>query len=147
MAVVKNATLPVNATVDASANLTVTPNAINFPDADPDTVSSIPADSPLTVKLKVTGNANNGWQLTATANSDLLDPGSGTTISASNISWTTTSGSFINGQLVVNSPQIVASGQGNANSTGVLSFFLANSWDYTPGTYNTTVTFTLTAPV
>ncbi|MDH7499979.1 MAG: hypothetical protein QHH30_06285 [candidate division NC10 bacterium] len=119
--------------------------AINFPDADPDTTPSIPAaENPVLVTVKVSGNAGGDWRLTALASGDLVFGSH--TIPISNVSWTAQPLPFIDGKLDKATPQVMASGTGNANSTGSLRLFFKNSWSYSTGNYSQVIIFTLSAP-
>jgi hypothetical protein len=136
--------------------LTLTPTAISFLDASPTTVSSIPANLSVRVRIRVTGAASQSWSVHALANGDLVS-GSGS-IPISNISWTATldtsagtcpSGCFCSGGTASKlTPQLIMNGQGNTNSTPACTtnYSLANSWSFNAGSYSQTVTFTASAP-
>lgn len=137
-------TLTINATVSAKAKLTLGVAAINFADADPDTVPSVAAsENPVSVTVKAhTGGASN-VTLTAQANGD-LDSGADT-IPITNVTWTATGAGFVPGTMNT-TPQSAGSWTGSGNRSGTFSYFLANSWSYAVGNYTQTVVYTLTAP-
>jgi len=118
--------------------------AMNFPDANPDSVPSNPAD---VNPLSVTSSARTGSSLTATltclASGDLI---SGTnTIAISNMTWTATGTGYLPGTMNT-APQTAGSWTGSGQRTGTFSYFLANSWSYIVGNYSTSINYTLTAP-
>jgi hypothetical protein len=134
---------PVQAAVIVS--LTLNRTAVNFPDSDPDTVTSVPAsENPLTIGVKVTGNPGGTWKLEVLASGDLV---SGSyTIPIQNVSWTAQPSPFIGGTLSRTTPKVVASGSGNINLSGSIRFFFKNSWNYNTGNYSQVIIYTLTAP-
>jgi len=145
----KNVTL--SATVSSTAKLTLANTTITFPDADPDTVSSIPASengAAVTAKVK-TGSATSATLKVLAA--DDLKSGPSDVIPITNVTSTATnsSGSFFEAGPVPwskSSPGATV-GQGNSGSfAGTFNWFLANSWDYPTGNYTATATYTLTAP-
>jgi hypothetical protein len=128
-----------------SVRLLLSRSTINFPDADPDTVPSVPAsENPMTIGVRVTGNSHDAWRLEVLASGDLVSGPN--TIPISNVSWTAKPLPFINGKLDRTTPQVVASGSGNVVVTGTVSFFFKNSWDYFNGNYSQVFIYTLSAP-
>lgn len=147
-AVTDQKTLVINATVSAKANLTITPSTINFPDADPDSTPSIPANSTVNFTAKVRTGKTSLATLTVLANQDLT---SGTdTIAITNVTWTATGTGFINGTMDKTTPQNVASWTGSSTGpghyNGVCTYSLANDWAYATGSYTANAVYTLTAP-
>jgi hypothetical protein len=144
----KNVTL--SATVSSSAKLTLATNTITFPDADPDTVLSIPANENGAV---VTAKVKTGSATSATLNvlaADDLKSGSDT-IAITNVTSTAanTSGSFFTAGPVTwskSSPGATVGGGNSGSYAGSFSWFLANSWTYPTGAYTANATYTLTAP-
>ena len=136
-------TQPAWAAVGVSLN--INRNTINFPDADPDTVPRVPAsENPITISVKVTGNPGGSWTLTVLASGDLV---SGSyVIPVSNVSWTATPLPFTDGKLDRTTPQVVATGSGNASLTGSVQFYFKNSWNYFTGNYSQVIIYTLSAP-
>jgi len=125
--------------------LTLNRATMNFPDADPDATPSVPAaENPMTIGVRVTGNPFGNWQLTVLASGDLISGSH--TISISNVSWTATPLPFIDGTLDKTTPQVVASGTGNANLSGTVRLYFRNSWNYIVGDYSQVIIYTLTAP-
>lgn len=141
--IIRSATM--TATVNALAKLTLSRATLAFPPDDPDTVLMIPASGgPLTITAK--GRAAVGLVITlsVSANQDLqsgLD-----VIPISKISWTATGPGFTNGALSAEVAQPVASWTSSGSWVGAQTFRFANSWDYVPGTYSATLTYTLSAP-
>jgi hypothetical protein len=126
--------------------LTVTPGVITFPASDPDAVPSIAA-APVTVTYRVRQNLLRPWTLTVLANGDLISGAAAVDIT--NVTWVATPAPpFQNGTLSRTVARTLASGNGNVNPArnGSVTFRLANSWNYTAGTYTQTVVFTLSTP-
>jgi hypothetical protein len=126
--------------------LTLTPRVITFPPADPDVVPVVDA-APVEISYRVQQNIGGNWLLTVRADGDLLSGGA--TVDISNVTWIATPAPpFQNGTLSRTVEQTLASGSGNVipADVGSLTFRLANSWNYTAGTYTQTVVFTLSAP-
>lgn len=137
-------TLTINATVSAKAKLTLGVAAINFADADPDSVPSIAAtENPVSVTVKAQTGGASAVTLTAQANGD-LDSGTDT-IAITNVTWTATGAGFVGGTMDTTA-QSAGSWTGSGRRDGTFSFWLANSWDYAAGSYSQTVVYTLTAP-
>jgi hypothetical protein len=138
-----------SATVSSTAKLTLATSTITFPDADPDSVSSIPANengAVVTAKVK-TGSATSAT-LKVLAAGDLM---SGTDVIAiTNVTSTATNttGSFFTaGPVTWSKTSGVTVGQGNSGSfAGTFSWWLANSWTYATGAYTANATYTLLAP-
>jgi len=137
-------TLTINATVAAKAKLTLGVAAINFPDADPDSLPSVPAtENPVDVNVKAQTGSASTVALTVQANGD-LQSGSDT-IAISNVSWTATGPGFIAG-IMDTVPVSAGSWTGSGSRDGTFSYFLTNSWAYAVGNYTQTVVYTLSAP-
>lgn len=137
-------TLTINASVSAKAKLTLGVAAINFGDADPDVVPSIAAgENPVSVTVKAQTAAASAVTLTVQANGD-LDSGTDT-IGITNVTWTATGAGFVGGTMDTVA-QSAGSWTGPGRRDGTFSYWLANSWDYPPGSYSQTVVYTLTAP-
>jgi hypothetical protein len=137
-------TLTINATVSAKAKLTLGEAAINFPDADPDSVPSIAAtENPVSVTVKAQTGSASSVTLTAQANGD-LDSGTDT-IAITNVTWTATGAGFVGGTMDT-AAQSAGAWTGSGRRDGTFSYALANSWDYMPGSYSQTVVYTLTVP-
>ena len=136
--------LTINATVSAKAKLTLGVAAINFADADPDSVPSIAAtENPVSVTVKAQTGGGSSITLTVQANGD-LDSGTDT-IDISNVTWTATGAGFVAGTMDTTA-QAAGSWTGPGRYDGTFSYQLANSWDYAAGSYSQTVVYTLTAP-
>jgi hypothetical protein len=136
--------LTINATVSAKAKLTLGVAAINFPDADPDTVPSIAAgENPVSVTVKAQTGGASAVTLSVQANGD-LDSGTDT-IDITNVTWTATGAGFVGGTMNTVA-QSAGSWTGPGRRDGTFSFWLSNSWDYPAGSYSQSVVYTLTAP-
>jgi hypothetical protein len=137
--------LTVDATVAATATLTIGSAAINFPDANPDTTPSVSAtENPVSVVAKGRTSSGGTISLTLLAGGDLS--GGGNTIGIDQVTWTGSGAGFVNGTMNKTAAQSVGSWTNSGNRSGSLSFALANSWSYATGSYTASATFTLTAP-
>ncbi len=137
------ATLNINATVAARAELTLSPTTINFPDASPTSTPSIAADSAVTVTAKVRSSGTP--TLRVLANGDLTSGSD--TIDIGNITWTASGAPFIGGTMDKTTQQDAATlNAGSGIYTGAYSYSLVNSWSYPVGNYTASATYTLTAP-
>jgi hypothetical protein len=141
----KTDTLTVSATVAARAKLTLSSASMTFADADPDTVPSMPANiGALTITAGARTTLGSTVSLVVLASSDLqsgLD-----TIAVSNMAWTATGAGFVAGTMNKTTAQAVGSWASSGLWSGTQSYAVANSWNYSTGTYTTTLTYTLTAP-
>ncbi len=136
----------------AQFTLTVSPSPFVFQYSDP------PADcmgDPLTVGYKAAGlgskkDPTNNWHLSVRADRDLeLSTDLTTFIPISNVHWTATAPFTASGVLSRSVDQTLLSATGNmtAMNYSTITFFLTNnSWTFKAGTYNTTITFSLSAP-
>ena len=135
--------LTINATVSTRAELVLSPTTVNFPDANPTTTPSIPADS----TVSVTANVRTAGTptLTVLANGDLISGAD--SIAIANVTWTASGAPFIAGTMNSITAQGAATlSAGSGQYAGTYSYFLANSWTYAVGAYTQTATYTLTAP-
>lgn len=135
--------LEVEIKAPTAVRLSLTPQVINFPDADPDTAPEVAAgENPVQVTILARGSQIN---LTARALTHLVSGAD--QIDISNVSWTATGSGFFPGRLKYATEVLV--GQWPAPFTsimrGSLNFFLRNSWHYPVGNYRATVIFTATA--
>jgi hypothetical protein len=136
--------LTINASVSAKAKLTLGVAAVNFADADPDSVPSIAAtENPVSVTVKAQTGGASSVTLTVQANGD-LDSGTDT-IDITNVTWTATGAGFVAGTMDT-AAQSAGSWTGSGRFDGTFSYQLANSWSYNAGSYSQTVVYTLTAP-
>jgi hypothetical protein len=138
-------TATATATVSALAKLTLSSTTLAFPDADPDSVPSIPASGgPLTITAKARTTIGSTVTLVVVASDDLrsgLD-----VIPATQMRWTTSGTGFVSGTMSKTAAQTVASWVSSGAWTGTQSYTLTNAWTYATGTYSATLTYTLTAP-
>jgi hypothetical protein len=139
-----NAVVNINAPVASSAQLTLNPTAINFPNADPDTVPSIPADFPVQVTANATTANNRNVTLRVQAQGDLMSGSD--IININSVSWKATGEGFLPGTMSKSASMLAGRWRGPGSHNGTLSFSLKNSWSYATGNYTQRVTFTLTAP-
>jgi hypothetical protein len=127
-------------------DLSISPQTISFPLADPDTVPIV-TSATATLTYRVRQNNKDPWTLTVLAMGDLISGLS--TVDIGSVSWIATPAPpFQNGTLSKTVAQRLAGGIGNVNptATGQIAFRLANSWNYTAGLYTQTIVFTLSAP-
>jgi hypothetical protein len=138
-------TATATATVNGLAKLTLSSSTLVFPDADPDTVTSIPANgSPLTITAKARTSVGSVVTLVVKSSGNLqsgLD-----TIPASQVRWTATGTGFVAGTMSDAAAQTVGSWVSSGSWTGTQTYTLRNAWTYAVGTYTATLTYTLTAP-
>ncbi|MHB8069564.1 MAG: hypothetical protein ACYDIC_16855 [Desulfobaccales bacterium] len=140
-----NTTVDVAAAIDSAAQLTITPSAINFRDADPDVTRSIPAnENPVSVTAYAQTTGNKTVTLSVIAAGDLVSGND--RILINNLTWTATGSGFSGGTMSKTSPQTAGSWRRSGTRIGTFSFFLGNSWSYATGNYSQTVTYTLTSP-
>ncbi len=134
--------LTVNAAVSAIAKLTLDRAAINFASADPDVTANIAADNTVGVSAKRRATGNTTLTVLST---NLVDGGN--SININNVSWTAVGANYdAAGTLNNAASQSVGTFTDSGTSNGTLTFSLVNSWNYVPGTYAATATFTLTTP-
>ena len=137
--------LTVNATVAATAKLTISPTTISFPDADPDVTNPIPATGgAVTVTVKAKTGSSSSVTLTHKAADDLKDVAK--TIPISNVTWTAAGAGYVAGTMNKTTGQAVGTWTGSGTYPGTLTFTLVNDWAYETGSYSALTTFTLTAP-
>ncbi len=135
----------VSAAVDSSAQLTVTPLTINFPDVDPDTTPAVNAmENPVTVTVQAQTKKPNMVTLTVLAQGDLVSGSD--TIPIGNVRWTATGAGFAPGILSKSTAVSAGSWTGPGARSGTFSYTMANSWKYRRGNYRATVIYTVTAP-
>jgi hypothetical protein len=138
-------TLTVNATVSATASLTLGVAAINFAAANPGTTPSIAAtENPVSVTANAQTSSAGAVTLTCLAGGDLT--AGANTIAISNVTWTATGTGFVAGTMNKTTAQSAGSWTGPGARSGTFSFSLANSWSYDTGSYTAAITYTLTAP-
>jgi hypothetical protein len=119
--------------------------AMSFPDADPDTVSSIPSNvNPMPVMSSTRTSSNLTTQLSCLAAGDLVSGSD--SIPIQKITWQAAGSGYVPGTMSKGSGQTSGNWMGSGRRSGTFSYFLANSWSYPVGQYSTTLTYTLTAP-
>jgi len=131
--------------VAAQAKLTLSVSTLTFPNADPDTVPQIQAsEGPLTITAK--GRAAPGDQIILSVQaSDDFRSGMDV-IAISTLTWTATGIGFVGGVMNKTTAQPVALWTNSGSFTGTQTYLFANSWTYATGSYNVTLTYTLSAP-
>jgi hypothetical protein len=139
-----NQNVTATATVAGRARLDISSLAVAFADADPTATPSIQADVTLNIQAQVRTTPGNAVSLTVSASGD-FSAGGGATIPIGNLTWTTTGAGYAAGTANTTA-QPLGSWSGPGARNGTQTYFLANSWDYAPGTYTTTLTYTLSAP-
>ena len=140
-----NATVEVAAAINSAAQLTITPSAINFRDADPDAMPKIPAnENPVSVMAYAQTTGNKTVTLTVLAAGDLVSGNDRILIDS--VTWTATGSGFTGGTMSKTTPQTAGRWRRSGTRRGTFSFFLKNSWSYATGNYAQTVTYTLTSP-
>ena len=133
----------VSVTVAARALLTLDTNAINFADADPDSVPVLTAPA-INIAVRTRTPAGGAVSLTVQATGD-LSAGLGATIPINQLTWTATGTGYVGGTSATTA-QGVGAWTGSGNRAGTQTYSLPNSWDYVTGTYTTTLNYTLAVP-
>lgn len=141
---ISTAGLNISVTVPSSSSLSFGTTTLRFIPDDPTLQPSVPAqENPVTVLAKTRSKGTSS--LSVIASDDLKDGAN--TIPASALSWTADAAPYIGGTLSKSTPQAAAlftTGSGTFQSS--FRYFLANSNMFIPGTYSTTINYTLTAP-
>jgi hypothetical protein len=131
--------------VASQTKLTLSISTLSFPNADPDTVPSIPAaEGAIMITAEARATAGNQVILTVLASDDFRSGMN--TIPVSKLTWTTAGPGFIGGTMSRSLAQRVATFGDSGTNSGTQAYSLANSWTYPTGSYSTTVTYTLTTP-
>ena len=139
-----NAALNVTVNVASRARLTLGVAAISFADADPTTTPSIPASSQVTVNVGARTSSASNITLTLLATGDFASGGN--TIAINNLTWTAGGAGFVAGTANATTAQNVGTWTGSGLRAGTQDYVMANSWAYVPGSYTTTLNYTLTVP-
>ena len=138
--------LTVNMGVLARAKLMLGVSAINFPDADPNTIPSIAAtENAASVTAKVRTGVSSTATLTHRASGN-LSAGPGITIPIGNVTWTATGAGYVAGAMSSSTDVQAGSWTGSGSYSGTFSYFIVNSWSYVIGNYTVSSTYILTAP-
>ncbi len=141
--VTANAGLNVTVTLSSRARLTLSAPAILLPDDDPIGSPSLVAPA---IDVNVGARTATGATVTLTvlATGDLTGPAG--TIAINNLSWLAPGTGFANGTANATTAQSVGTWTGSGLRTSTQTYRLLNSWTYAPGTYATTMNYTLTVP-
>ena len=138
-------TFTLSTSITARASLQFGGLTISFPDANPESVLSIPASvNPISVTSNMRTGSSSTSTLSCLADGDLVSGGN--TIPITNISWQATGNGYVLGTMSRTIGQTAGSWTGPGSRTGTFDYFLANSWSYVPGVYSAGITYTLTAP-
>ncbi len=135
------ATLAVNVNVASRARLTLSTASITFADADPTTNPTLTAPA-------INVNVGARTALTSVVTLTLAGPdftSGGDTIAIGNLSWTAPAAGFVAGTAATTATP-VGSWTGPGAHVSAQTYSLVNSWAYVPGSYATTLTYTLTVP-
>lgn len=143
-AVTATAGLNISLSVPSSASLTLGNTAISFVSEDPAIQPAIPAtENPVSVSARIRSRGTPS--LTVLATDDLRQGSDIIPITA--ITWSADASPFINGTMNKSTAQPAASfPAGSGSYISSFRYFLANSPTYLPGTYSTTINYTLIAP-
>ena len=142
---VVNQNLNVSVTIGSRAQLTLSTANLVIPDADPATVLTLTAPD-LTVTVGARTAPAQPVNLTVVASGGDL-AGTAGTIAISNLTWATTGTGFAaNGTSNATVAQNVGTWTGSGLRSGTQTYSLPNDWAYAPGTYATSLTYTLTVP-
>ncbi len=136
--------LNISLVIASSANLSLSATALTFLADDPAIQPTVPAsENPVSVQAKVRTKGTPSLDVLATD-----DLRSGTdVIPVSTLTWTADGTPFIGGTMSRTTPQQAASLPAGAGSyQSAYRYYLANSPLYLPGTYSSTINYTLTAP-
>lgn len=140
-----NASLNVTVNVASRARLTLSAAGITFADADPDVVATLTA-GPVDVNVGARTAPGSNVTLTVLATGNLV---SGTdVITIDQLTWTVggPSAGFVAGTSNATLAQSVGTWTGPGSRNGTQTFALPNSWAYAPGTYTSTLNYTLSVP-
>lgn len=139
-------TMDAGADSSSTVQLTIDKTSINFPNANPGTVSLIPAnEGAVSVTASAQIDTGSTATLTVTAGGDLVSGQD--RIPINNVSWKATGDDgFVSSGTMSKENQSAGTWTKSGTYTGAFSFYLANSWSYATGTYSATVTYTITAP-
>jgi hypothetical protein len=116
---------------------------INFPDTDPFTSGTIAA-APLTVTTQARVGTTTAVNLTVQAGGDFVAATG--TIPIGNLSWTATGAGYAAGTMSSAAQVPVGTWTGPGSRAGTQTYSLVNNWNYAPGDYAVTLTYTLATP-
>jgi hypothetical protein len=139
-----NASLDISLNVASSATLTLGATNLTFNAEDPIVQPVVPAaENPVSVLARV--RTKGTPSLTVLAQDDLKSGDDIIPVSA--ISWSADGSPYTGGTLSKTTDQPAAAfPQGSGNYSSSFRYSLANSTSYVPGTYASTVIYTLTSP-
>jgi hypothetical protein len=138
------ASVNVTVTVASRARLTLGAATLNFTDEDPDTVLTLNAPA-LTVNVGARTASASSVTLTVLATTNLT--GTAGNIPINQLTWAGSGAGFaLTGVSNIVTAQNVGTWTGPGSRAGDQTYSLPNSWAYAPGTYTTTLNYTLTVP-
>jgi hypothetical protein len=137
-------TVTLSVTVNAKAKLTLSSLTPSFSDADPD-VSPLLTAPAITIDVKSRTTASGSVTLTVLAGGDLVNAASDS-IDITALTWTVSGTGFAAGTMDKSTAQSLGTWSGGGAVSGTQTYRLANSWSYKTGSYNASITYTLTAP-
>ncbi|MBT0653280.1 hypothetical protein [Geomobilimonas luticola] len=139
-----SAGLNISLVIASSANLMLSTTSLTFLADDPAIQPSVPAsENPVSVLAKV---RTKGAPSLYVLSSDDLRSGADV-IPITNLTWTADGTPFTGGTMNKTTPQLAATlPTGSGSYQSAYRYFLSNSALYLPGTYSTTINYTLTAP-
>jgi hypothetical protein len=140
-----NQPLAVSVTIGSRAQLTLSTANLVIPDRDPATFTTLVAPA-LTVTVGARTASAQPINLTVVATGGDLT-GTGGTIPIANLTWASTGTGFdALGTSNAATAQSVGQWTGSGLRTGAQTYSLPNDWLYAPGTYATSLTYTLVVP-
>ena len=135
----------VKAKIEKILKLIVDTNSITFPHNDPDETAEIPAlQNDVRVVVKARTENTSPVTLNLIADGDLVSGSD--TIPVQNVIWQASGMGFLGGTLSKSSGQTAGSWRGSGIREGTFRYYLRNSWNYSKGDYQVTITYTLTTP-
>jgi len=135
----------ITAHVESAIAVSFNVSDFNFPNANPADVPSVPpTEGGITIAVKARGPLSMPVTLTVQANDDLRSGAN--VIPIDKITWTVTGSGFAPGTMSKAAAQSMGSWSGPGEHSGTFAFRFENSFDYEPGVYSATVTYTVTGP-
>jgi len=144
-AVTDKKTLIVKAKIEKLLKLIVDTNLITFPHNDPDATAEIPAlQNDVKVVVKARTENTSPVTLNLIADGDLVSGSD--RIPVQNVMWQASGMGFLDGTLSNSSVQAAGFWRGSGVREGTFRYYLRNSWNYSKGDYQVTITYTLMTP-
>jgi hypothetical protein len=144
-AVTDKKTLIVKAKIEKMLKLIVDTNLLTFSHKDPDETTEIPAlQNDVKVVVKARTESTSPVTLDLIADGDLFSGSD--MIPVQNIIWQASGKGFLGGTLSKASVQTAGFWKGSGIREGAFRYYLRNSWNYSKGDYQVTITYTLITP-